>query len=82
MTVVSTAYCLTGTMANGQAVYDGAVAANIWPLGTRLYLHELDRTVTVADRIGGGSELDIAMPGRCDDAIAYGRRTLTVTVLA
>lgn len=81
VTVEATAYCLTGTMASGEPVYEGAVAANVWDLGTRLYIAELGGTYTVADRIGAGSELDIAMPGRCDDAIAFGRRTLTVTIL-
>lgn len=81
ITVSATAYCLTGTMANGEQVYEGAVAANAWPFGTRLYAHELGQTFTVADRIGHGSDVDIAMPGRCDDAIAFGRRTLTVSVV-
>lgn len=81
-TVSATAYCLTGTMANGEAVYDGAVASNLWPLGTELYIHELGRSFTVADRVGHSSELDVAMPGRCDDAIGFGRRSLTVSVIS
>jgi 3D (Asp-Asp-Asp) domain-containing protein len=80
--VSATAYCETGTMANGQRTYDGAVAANRWAFGTRLYAAELGRTYTVADRIGSGSEFDIAMPGRCSNAIAFGRRTLHVQVVA
>lgn len=80
-TVSATAYCLTGTMANGEPAYDGAVASNLWPLGTELYVHELERTFTVADRVGHSSELDVAMPGRCGEAVAFGRRSLTVTIL-
>lgn len=80
--VSATAYCETGTMANGQRTYDGAVAANRWALGTRLYAVELGRTFTVADRIGHGSDFDIAMPGRCGDAIRFGRRTLHVRVVS
>lgn len=81
LTVTSTAYCLTGTMANGQAVYDGAVAMNGVPLGAQYEVLSgpyAGSVLTVADRIGHGSSFDIAMPGRCDDAIAYGRRTIQV----
>lgn len=80
-TVSSTAYCLTGTMANGQAVYRGAVAGNRWPLGTRLQVSDSPYgpgIFTVADRIGHGSELDFAMPGDCPGARSWGRRTVTV----
>ncbi len=75
--VTSTAYCLTGTMANGQRAHAGAVAMNGVPLGS-VWAVDGAGTYTVADRIGHGSQFDIAMPGDCGAAIAYGRRTITV----
>ena len=75
--VESTAYCLTGTMANGQRVYRGAVAMNGVPLGS-VWQVDGGGTYTVADRIGHSSQFDIAMPGDCAGAIAYGRRVITV----
>lgn len=81
--VESTAYCLTGTMANGQRAHRGAVAANRWPLGTRLRVtpSPVGELVTVEDRIGHGSELDFAMPGDCAAARQWGRRAVTVEVV-
>lgn len=76
-TVSSTAYCLTGTMANGQRVFRGAVAMNGVPLGSRWRIVG-GGTFVVADRIGHGSGFDIAMPGDCDGARRYGRRTVTI----
>lgn len=82
--ISSTAYCLTGRMANGETARVGAVAANRWPLGTRLRVtpSPVGEIVVVADRIGSGSELDFALPGDCGAARAWGRRTVTVEVLA
>ena len=79
--VSSTAYCLTGTMANGQRVYHGAAAMNGVPLGARYRVLSgpyAGRTLVVADRIGHSSQFDIAMPGDCDAARRYGRRTISV----
>lgn len=79
--VSSTAYCLTGTMANGQRVYRGAVAMNGVPFGTRYRIIDgplAGQVLTVADRIGHSSQFDIAMPGDCAAARRYGRRTITV----
>ena len=79
----STAYCETGLMANGHRTYQGAVAGNRWPLGTRLEVSNSPYgpgTFTVADRIGHGSDLDFAMPGDCDGARTWGRRDVTVRV--
>jgi 3D (Asp-Asp-Asp) domain-containing protein len=81
-TVSSTAYCLTGTMANGQRVYRGAVAMNGVPMGSRWQVVETGAVYTVADRIGHSSGFDIAMPGDCSGARAYGRRTITVRRVA
>ena len=82
--VVSTAYCLTGTMANGQRVHDGAVAMNGEPLGARFEVIDGPRAgsvVTVADRIGHGSQFDIWMAS-CDAARAYGRRLIHIRRVA
>lgn len=73
--VSSTAYCLTGTMANGRRAHWGAVAMNGVPFGTAY--EALDgpfagHTFIVSDRIGHSSQFDIAMPGN------YGRRTITI----
>lgn len=78
----STAYCLTGTMADGQPAHYGAVASNLWPLGTHLRVAGTGQTYVVEDRSGSSTQLDIAMPGDCSAAIAYGRRTVTVEILA
>jgi hypothetical protein len=82
--VSSTAYCLTGHMANGRPARRGAVAANRWPLGTRLRVSPspVGEIVTVEDRIGHGSQLDFALPGDCGAARAWGRRAVTVEVLS
>jgi 3D (Asp-Asp-Asp) domain-containing protein len=82
--VESTAYCLTGFMADGHRTRRGAVAANRWPIGTRL---QVDRSpgvgsiVTVEDRIGYGSDLDFALPGDCASATLWGRRAVEVEVV-
>lgn len=80
--VTSTAYCLTGTMANGQRVFAGAVAMNGQPFGSRWRVVDTGAEYVVADRIGHGSQFDIAMPGDCAAAIRYGRRTVTIERVA
>ena len=78
----STAYCLTGTMANGQKVYRGAAAMNGVPLGSRWRVSGgpfSGSVFTVADRIGHSSGFDIAMPGDCAAAMRYGRHSITVS---
>jgi 3D (Asp-Asp-Asp) domain-containing protein len=77
-TVSSTAYCLTGTMANGQRVFRGAVAMNGVPMGSRWRVVETGEVYVVADRVGHSSGFDIAMPADCAAAVRYGRRTVTV----
>lgn len=83
-TVSSTAYCLTGAMADGSPARAGAVAANAWPLGTRLRVSPspVGEVVVVEDRIGSGSQLDFALPGDCAGARAWGRRAVSVEVLS
>lgn len=70
-------------MANGERTYRGAVAANRWPIGTRLRVSPspVGEEVVVKDRIGHGSELDFALPGACSEAIRWGRRAVTVEVI-
>lgn len=80
ITVDSTAYCQGSVMANGHAPAEGDVAANEWPLGTRLAVSaspDGPETVTVTDRIGAGSELDFYVAS-CARALQWGRRNVTV----
>lgn len=83
MTAESTAYCLTGVMADGTGVRAGSAASNRHPLGTRITLDRPGpggrRRWTVRDRIGSGSELDLWVP-RCGQATAWGRRIVTYAV--
>lgn len=79
LTVNSTAYCLTGTMASGKQVYDGAVAMNGVALGTEVYVPSLDRTFIVEDRIGHSSSFDIWM-SNCNEALNWGRRNLEIVI--
>ena len=83
-TLASTAYCVTGLMANGHRTHQGAVAANRWPLGTRLHVSDSPYgpgVFTVEDRYGWGTSLDFAMPGDCQGAREWGRRDVQVEVL-
>lgn len=76
----STAYTHTGNnMANGEKPYEGAVASNLVPLGTKIYIEGYGYFV-VKDRIGHGSQLDIFMD-TYKKAIQFGRRTLKVYVV-
>lgn len=79
--VESTAYCLTGTMASGKPVYEGAAAMNGVPLGSKYRVvdgPEAGKIYTIEDRIGHSSEFDIAFPGDCEAAMQYGRRTINI----
>ena len=79
--VTSTAYCHTGAMASGKAAYSGAAAMNGTPLGSRYQVLSGPRageTFVVEDRIGGGSQFDIAYPGNCSGARMYGRRVISI----
>ena len=80
LTVSSTAYCLQGTMANGQTVHAGAVAMNGPAFGTQYRVLNgpmAGSVLTVSDRIGHSSQFDVWMAS-CDAAIAYGRQTITI----
>jgi 3D (Asp-Asp-Asp) domain-containing protein len=76
LAVVSTAYCLSGVMADGTVVRAGSVASNQYPLGTVLEVTPAPagrRRWTVRDRIGWGTELDFWLP-TCGAARTWGRR--------
>lgn len=80
--VVSTAYCLSGTMADGSHTRAGSVASNHYRLGTHLVIkHAPTRRKhwVVRDRIGYGTELDFWVP-TCGQARQWGRRTIKVRV--
>jgi 3D (Asp-Asp-Asp) domain-containing protein len=78
-----TAYCWTGSpMANGRYPQAGDAAGDRWPLGTRLAVPGVG-VVTVTDRIGWGSDLDLYMGrGGCEQrALTFGRRELEVRTI-
>jgi 3D (Asp-Asp-Asp) domain-containing protein len=78
--VHSTAYCLTSRTASGGRGYDGSVAMNNVPLGSKWYVHTgpmAGRTFTVNDRIGSGSQFDIWM-STCDACRQYGSRNIEI----
>lgn len=82
-TVSSTNYCLTGTMANGERVHDGAVAVNSadWSKYRGTSWTVLDgefagRTFVVKDH-GPGADFDIWVSS-CPAARRYGRQSIRV----
>lgn len=79
---ISTAYCLSGTMADGSGVRWGSVAHNGYAFGTRITVSPPfygRRRFTVRDRIGWGTELDFWVPS-CAAALSWGRRYVRVRV--
>ncbi len=83
--VLSTAYCLTGRMASGKPVYEGAAAMNGVPLGTKFKVSDGPRAgevFTIEDRLPRRSGFDIAYPGRCGQAHQYGRRSVRINEVA
>lgn len=78
--VVSTAYALTGPMADGSLTRHGSVASNHYPLGTVLEVRPAPlgrRLWVVRDRIGWGTELDFWLPSY-RRALGWGRRVVRV----
>lgn len=76
----STSYCETGRMANGEYTYWGAVAM-AEPFGSRWLVLSGPLTggvFTAKDHFGHGTDFDIAMPGECGRARAYGLRVIQV----
>lgn len=78
----ATAYSLKGTMANGQKVHNGAIAADpkILPLGTVVHIDGMG-TFTVKDTGGAikGNRIDIWMPS---GAMKFGKRTVKLRVIS
>lgn len=76
----TTCYTATGhRTASGLWPREGMAANNTYPFGTRLRVEDVG-VVTVQDRIGWGSELDLFMDSRAA-CIRFGRRQLRVMVL-
>ncbi|MBI3671612.1 3D domain-containing protein [Candidatus Azambacteria bacterium] len=71
-------------MASGKHVYDGAVASNFLPLGTKVRFPELygDKVFVVEDRMNRRFQdrIDIWMPTR-SEALTFGMRYASVEVL-
>lgn len=84
LTLDSTSYCQAGIMADGQETYWGAAAGNEWPFGTRMRIltgRLAGTVVTIADRIGWGSQLDIFSPS-CAWSWWYGRERVSVEIIS
>jgi hypothetical protein len=67
-------------MASGVDTYFGA-AAMAEPFGSRWQVLSgtfAGQVFTAADRYGGGTQMDIALPGDCGRARAYGRQVVKV----
>lgn len=80
--VVSTAYCLSGTMADGSHTRAGSVASNQYRLGTHLVVKPSPtgrRHWVVRDRIGWGTDLDF-WQSTCGKARHWGRRVVHIRV--
>ena len=83
LTVSSTCYCLTGSTASGLPVGPGIMATDptVIPLGTRAYVPGYGNAVA-ADTGPGVQGLAIDLwVASCKKASAYGRQTLTITIL-
>lgn len=82
ITLVATAYCLRGTMANGRYTHHGAAATDpsVLPTGTRFVYR--GRVYTAEDTGGDvqGNRVDIWMES-CRDAINYGNHIIHVRIL-
>jgi 3D (Asp-Asp-Asp) domain-containing protein len=83
MTVSSTGYCLRGTTATGIPVAWGVIATDptVISLGTRMFVPGYGQGVA-ADTGSAikGAIIDLWFP-TCAQAIQWGRRTVTITLL-
>lgn len=77
----ATAYCLGGTTATGMPVGRGIIAVDpgVIPLGSRVHVSGYGDAIA-ADTGGAinGSKIDVWLP--CDEAYAWGVRSVTVTL--
>jgi peptidoglycan DL-endopeptidase CwlO len=82
MTVSSTGYCLKGSTATGVPTSQGVIAVDpsVIPLGTRMYVPGYGEGVA-ADTGSAvkGPTIDVWFES-CADAIAWGRKTVTITL--
>lgn len=71
-------------MASGKHVYDGAIAANFLPLGTKVKIPDMygNKIFTVEDRMHSrfSDRMDIWMPTR-SDAVRFGMRRARIEVV-
>lgn len=83
ISMLTTAYCLRGTMASGKYVHSGAVAVDndYWRFGTRFYIPGYGRGIArdTGSAIQGKARLDLWMAS-CRMAIIWGVRRKSVTV--
>lgn len=80
----ASAYCLSGNMANGERVHDGAVASTVLPRGTSWKIIEgklAGKVLTVKDTGGPRATFDVWMAS-CPAAIDFGRPTLVIERVA
>ena len=80
--VTTTAYCLDGRMANGEAVHDGAAAMRGVPLGTSVKIldgPDAGTVLVVKDRPRRRGLLDVWMDD-CRAARSYGIGRVTILV--
>jgi 3D (Asp-Asp-Asp) domain-containing protein len=83
LTVSATCYCLSGSTASGLPVGPGIIATDpsVIPLGTRVYVPGYGNAVA-ADTGSAVKGLTIDLwVADCAKASAYGRQTLTITIL-
>lgn len=83
LTVSATCYCLSGSTASGLPVGPGIMASDpsVIPLGTRAYVPGYGNAVA-ADTGSAVKGLTIDLwVASCKKASAYGRQTLTITIL-
>jgi hypothetical protein len=78
--ISSTAYCESGRMANGEIAHDGAVSSKVLARGTswRVLSGPFAGRVFIVKDTGSLAFFDIAMPGRCEEAVRYGRRNIQI----
>jgi hypothetical protein len=82
--ISSTGYCETGRMSNGEYAHDGAVSSHVLARGTswRVLTGPYAGRVLIVKDTGPLAFFDIAMPGRCGEAIQYGRRQIQIEQVA
>lgn len=87
--VKATAYCLKGTMKNGQQVYQGAVAYApetigmtmlMWEASTGQFLGFYDICDTGSEPIRNGYVVDVWI-NNYDDAIKYGSKDVLIQIV-